>query len=82
MAGKAGHGFELLARNQAVYDILRYRNAMNQKGGRAFRKLSGHAKHILQTGVAGKDFWRKFFVEFKHKVHITQEVNNSDAFCI
>ena len=73
-AGKAGHGFDKDARDAAVYDILRYRQAMNKKGGRAFRKLSPNAMLVLKAGKPGKDFWRKFFVQFKEHVYLTKQV--------
>ena len=75
-AGRQMCGFDLSERNQAVVDILLYRQALNKRpdsGGRAYKKLSKSAKHVLENGKAGIDFWKSFFAEFKHMVYITKE---------
>jgi hypothetical protein len=75
-AGRQMCGFDLNERNQAVVDILLYRQALNKRpdsGGRAYKKLSKSARRVLENGKAGIDFWKSFFAEFKHMVYITKE---------
>ena len=48
-------------------------NKSPASGGRAYRKLSKAARHALDKGKCGRDFWKAFFVEFADLVFLTKE---------
>lgn len=72
-AGKAGCGFNRQERDEAVVQILKYRDCINKKGGRKFVKLTKGAQQCIDNNKPGKVFWKSFFVEFSHMIHITKQ---------
>ena len=76
-AAAAGHGFRPSDRNQAVLDILEWRDQCNRGGGRKFVKLSSAAKKVRRTGIISPKFWKIFYAQFDNELEISKEVSGA-----
>ena len=77
-AGKHMCSYTLQERNEAVLNILRYRQKLNRSpasGGRAYKKLPRAARSALDRVKCGRGFWKAFFVEFADLVFLRRRMS-------
>lgn len=78
-AEEAGYPMNKVDRDQAVMDILEWRNKCNVAGGRQHVSLSQAALRVLMGQKPSSKFWRSFFVEFDHILKIKKSSETSIA---